>query len=276
MVTAKFTPFKTMAKELLWFLTGSTNVKPLQEMGCKIWDEWADPETGDLGPVYGYQWRNWPTGKDCPECGGTGTLDDAELGDIGFNTWKCETCKGTGNEGIDQIANVIHKLKSKPDDRRIIVSAWNVADVESGDMALPPCHAWFQFNVRPADRDKRLNGIETGGMHDCRPFLDCQLYQRSCDTFLGVPFNIASYALLMHLIAQVTNMRVGDFVWTGGDVHLYNNHFDQVEELLNRPTHKLPELWVNPNVTDIDAFTMDDFEVRGYTSEPHIAAPVSV
>jgi thymidylate synthase len=220
-LTTKRLHLKSIIHELLWFLKGGTNVSYLQEHGVRIWDDWAD-ETGDLGPVYGHQWRSWPT----PDGG-----------------------------KIDQISDVIEQIKSNPDSRRMIVSAWNVADVPN--MALPPCHCLFQFYV--------ANG-----------HLSCQLYQRSADVFLGVPFNIASYALLMQMIAQVCGLKAGDFIHTFGDVHLYSNHFEQADEQLKRLPYPLPRMIMNPDVKDIFAFQYEDFDMQSYRFHPHIPAPIAV
>ena len=220
-VTTKKLHLKSIIHELLWFLKGDTNIRYLKEHGVSIWDEWADAD-GNLGPVYGYQWRNWPT----PD-----------------------------GRHIDQIAQVIQQLKTNPDSRRMIVSAWNVADVDT--MALPPCHAFFQFYVADGK-------------------LSCQLYQRSADIFLGVPFNIASYALLTMMMAQVTGLKLGDFVHTLGDAHLYLNHLEQAQLQLAREPHPLPHMRINPAVTDLFDFTYDDFELVGYEHHPHIKAPVAV
>ena len=221
LLTTKKLHLKSITYELLWFLRGETNVKWLQEHGVKIWDEWAD-ENGDLGPVYGSQWRSWPDGT-----GGT----------------------------IDQIANVINQIKKSPDSRRLIVTAWNPAEVD--EMALPPCHCLFQFYV--------ANGK-----------LSCQLYQRSCDTFLGVPFNIASYAMFTMMVAQVCGLTPGEFIWSGGDVHLYSNHFDQAKEQLSREPRPLPRLVLNPDVTSIDDFKYEDFVLTEYDPHPHIKAQIAV
>ncbi len=220
-VTTKKLHLKSIIHELLWFLKGDTNIRYLKDNGVSIWDEWADAD-GNLGPVYGYQWRNWPT----PD-----------------------------GRHIDQIAQVIQQVKTNPDSRRIIVSAWNVADVDT--MALPPCHAFFQFYVADGK-------------------LSCQLYQRSADIFLGVPFNIASYALLTMMMAQVTGLKLGDFVHTLGDAHLYLNHLEQAQLQLAREPHPLPHMRINPAVTDLFDFTYDDFELVGYEHHPHIKAPVAV
>lgn len=221
MLTTKKLHLKSIIHELLWFLNGDTNVRYLQENGVRIWNEWAD-ENGELGPVYGHQWRSWPD-----YCGGT----------------------------IDQIKNVVEMIKHSPDSRRMIVSAWNVAEVEK--MALPPCHTLFQFYVA----DGRLS---------------LQLYQRSADTFLGVPFNIASYALLLQMMAQVCNLKAGDFIHTTGDTHLYLNHIEQAKLQLTRTPRQLPVMKINPDVKDIFSFKYEDFELVGYDPLPHIKAEVSV
>jgi thymidylate synthase len=221
LMTTKKLHTRSIFHELLWFLKGDTNIAYLKENGVSIWDEWAD-ENGNLGPVYGYQWRSWPN----PD--GTST---------------------------DQIVNLVNGLKNNPNSRRHIVSAWNPSFIE--EMALPPCHCLFQFYVAEGK-------------------LSCQLYQRSCDTFLGVPFNIASYALLVHMIAQVCDLEVGDFVWTGGDVHLYSNHVDQAKLQLTREHRALPTLKLNPNVKDLFAFTIDDISIENYDPHPHIKAAVAV
>ncbi|MBT1680395.1 thymidylate synthase [Curtobacterium aurantiacum] len=220
LVTTKRVHFKSVAYELLWFLRGEGNATWLQEHGVRIWNEWAD-EDGDLGPVYGVQWRSWPT---------------------------------PSGEHVDQIAQVIEQIKTNPDSRRLIVSAWNVADVP--DMALAPCHAFFQFCVNDGK-------------------LSCQLYQRSADMFLGVPFNIASYALLTHMIAAQTGLEVGDFVWTGGDCHIYDNHVEQVEEQLSRTAYRLPTLELAAR-DSIDDYEYEDFTVVGYEHHPAIKAAVAV
>ena len=230
LLTTKKLHTRSIFGELLWFLRGDTNIRSLQENGVRIWDEWAD-ENGDLGPVYGHQWRHWKT----PD----------------------------GRE-IDQITRLLDSLKNNPDSRRHIVTAWNPGDVE--DMALPPCHALFQFYVAPA----------AAGNCDPRPKLSCQLYQRSADIFLGVPFNIASYALLTLMLAQVCDYRPGDFVHSFGDAHLYSNHFEQVRLQLSRPPRPLPTMRLNPSVRDLFAFRFEDFSLEGYDPHPHIAAPVAV
>ncbi|WP_313076397.1 thymidylate synthase [Melaminivora sp.] len=221
LVTTKRVHWKSVALELLWFLRGSSNARWLQERGVSIWDEWAD-ESGELGPIYGVQWRSWPT---------------------------------PGGGHIDQIAQVIDTLRSNPDSRRILVSAWNVAELDQ--MALMPCHALFQFYV-------------AGGR------LSCQLYQRSADIFLGVPFNIASYALLTHMVAQQCDLEVGDFIWVGGDCHIYSNHFEQVQTQLARAPHPFPELRILQRPKSLFDYEFEDFEIVGYEHHPAIKAPVAV
>ena len=231
LLTTKKLHLKSIIHELLWFIKGETNIQYLKDHKVRIWDEWAD-ENGDLGPVYGHQWRNW------------------------------------NSEGIDQIKDLIDQIKNNPNSRRMIVSAWNPSvlpdtsksfteNVKNGKAALPPCHAFFQFYVSEGK-------------------LSCQLYQRSADTFLGVPFNIASYALFTMMIAQVTNLQPGDFVHTFGDVHLYNNHIDQANEQLSRDIRPLPQMKINPNIKEITAFTFEDFELINYNPHPHIKAAVSI
>ncbi|RYY34949.1 MAG: thymidylate synthase [Sphingobacteriaceae bacterium] len=221
MVTTKKLHLKSIIHELIWFLTGDTNIKYLKDNGVRIWDEWADAE-GNLGPVYGYQWRSWPT----PDGG-----------------------------HVDQIKQIIDQIKNNPDSRRIMVSAWNVADVNK--MALPPCHSLFQFYVADGK-------------------LSCQLYQRSADIFLGVPFNIASYALLTMMVAQVCNLDYGDFVHTFGDAHIYNNHLEQANLQLSREPKPLPTMRINPDVKDIFSFTYEDFTLENYEAWPHIKGIVAV
>jgi thymidylate synthase len=221
LLTTKKVHLKSIIHELLWFLQGSTNIAYLKENGVRIWDEWAD-ENGNLGPVYGYQWRNWP--------------------------------KADGTH-IDQISQVVNAIKSNPDSRRLIVSAWNVADVDQ--MKLPPCHAFFQFYVADGK-------------------LSCQLYQRSADIFLGVPFNIASYALLTMMVAQVCGLKLGDFVHTLGDAHIYTNHMEQVQEQLTRDIRPLPKMQINPNVSDIFSFKFEDFNLENYDPHPAIKGLVAV
>ena len=221
MVTTKKLHLKSIIYELLWFLKGSTDNNWLKERGVSIWNEWAAPD-GDLGPIYGYQWRSWPA---------------------------------PNGQHIDQITEVLETIKKNPDSRRIIVSAWNVADIPK--MALAPCHAFFQFYVADGK-------------------LSCQLYQRSADIFLGVPFNIASYALLTHMVAQQCNLEVGDFIWTGGDCHLYSNHLEQVELQLSREFFPLPKLNILRKPDSLFDYEFEDFEIVGYESHPHIKAPVAV
>lgn len=221
LVTTKKCHLRSIIHELLWFLKGDTNIGYLKENKVSIWDEWAD-DNGDLGPVYGYQWRSWP---------------------------------GANGQHHDQIKTIIDQIKNNPDSRRIIVSAWNVSEIEN--MALPPCHAFFQFYVADGK-------------------LSCQLYQRSADVFLGVPFNIASYALMTMMVAQVCDLDLGDFVHTFGDAHLYSNHFEQANLQLTRSPHPLPTMKINPEIKDIFDFSYEDFELQNYVCDPHIKAPVAV
>ncbi|WP_350657099.1 thymidylate synthase [Psychrobacter sp. S1-30-MNA-CIBAN-0213] len=237
LLTTKKVHFKSIVYELLWFLSGSTHVDYLQEHGVRIWNEWATAEqtarfnrpAGDLGPVYGHQWRNYGATKN----------EDGRY----------------NNDGFDQITQVVEQIKTNPNSRRLIVSGWNPGEAEQ--VALPPCHTLFQFFVA----DNKLS---------------CQLYQRSADLFLGVPFNIASYALLTHMVAQVCGLEVGEFIWTGGDCHIYQNHREQVELQLTRELYTLPTLTLNPNVDDIFAFKYEDISVNGYESHPAIKAKVAV
>ena len=221
LITTKKLHTRSIFTELLWFLRGDNNARWLQERGVSIWNEWAGPD-GDLGPIYGVQWRSWPA---------------------------------PNGQHIDQISQVLEQIRTQPDSRRLIVSAWNVADIPQ--MALPPCHALFQFYVADGK-------------------LSCQLYQRSADIFLGVPFNIASYALLTHLVAQQCNLQPGDFIWTGGDCHLYTNHLDQVREQLGRTPYAYPRLNLKRRPASLFEYELEDFEIEGYQAHPHIKAPVAV
>ena len=221
MLTTKKLHLRSIIHELLWFIAGDTNIKYLKDNGVRIWDEWAD-ENGDLGPVYGYQWRSWPA---------------------------------PNGQTVDQLKDLVNQIKTNPNSRRHIITAWNPADITN--IALPPCHCLFQFYVADGK-------------------LSCHLYQRSADTFLGVPFNIASYALMTHMMAQVCDLEVGEFIHSFGDVHLYNNHLEQTQEQLSRTPRKLPKLKINPNVKDIFDFKFEDFEIVDYDPMPHIKAAVSV
>ncbi|OFY60736.1 MAG: thymidylate synthase [Bacteroidetes bacterium RBG_19FT_COMBO_42_10] len=221
LLTTKKLHHKSIIHELLWFISGDTNIKYLNDNGVRIWNEWADKD-GNLGPVYGYQWRSWPAG---------------------------------GNRKIDQLANVVSSIKNSPESRRHIVSAWNVGEIEK--MALPPCHVMFQFYVADGK-------------------LSCQLYQRSCDIFIGIPFNIASYALLTLMIAHVTGLKPGDFIHTLGDAHIYHNHLEQVKLQLTREAYPLPKMILNPSVTDIFKFRFEDFTLVNYVAHPHIKGEISV
>jgi thymidylate synthase len=351
LVTLKFTPMHLIVKELLWFLEGNTNAHDLTEQGCHIWDEWAT-ENGDLGPIYGKQWRSW-SAPDLTNIRAKidrieATLDDTTMsgGEADFNAEQVsemrqlllEIREHDSTRTIDQIRDVIQMIKDKPHSRRLIVSAWNPTDmpdeslspqenVSEGRMALAACHTLFQFYVSDMTDEEQHNWfcrqesktywelhqlarIHPDAVNDVpeahrvvwknvgadiwyykgayevfnayarqhapKGKLSCQLYQRSCDSFLGVPFNIASYALLTHMIAQVCDLAVGDFVWTGGDVHLYLNAIEQTKELVSREPKKLPTLKLNPAIKDIDAFTLDDIELVGYESHPAIKVKVSV
>ncbi len=272
LLTTKKLYLRAIIHELLWMLSGDTNIKYLVDNDVHIWDDWADAQ-GDLGPVYGSQWRSWRGAGD--------SYTDSDVLNATVT--------------IDQIANVVQRIRDKPDDRRLIVSAWNPAEIDK--MKLPPCHCLFQFNTRELTLEQRAAAVglpnfvqdaswmTTEEYHSHfddlkipapRRALDCQLYQRSADIFLGVPFNIASYALLTQMIAQVVGMLPGEFIWTGGDCHLYNNHLDQARQQLTRSPRALPTMHLNPKVTDLFGFTYPDFTLVGYDPHPHIAADVSV
>ncbi len=257
-LTTKKLHLRSIIYELLWFLRGDHNVRYLQENKVTIWDEWAD-ENGELGPVYGKQWRNWVKTKSRSRKLPKPSLTQATFFDTGEisedATVEPAGPRVRGKHGIDQIAMVINQIKTNPDSRRLIVSAWNVADIDS--MALPPCHALFQFYVSEGE-------------------LSCQLYQRSADIFLGVPFNIASYALLTLMVAQVCGLKPGDFIHTFGDLHLYSNHIEQAKLQLEREPRKLPQMKLNPAIKHIDGFRYEDFELVGYDPHPAIKAPIAV
>ena len=260
LLTTKKLHLRSIIYELLWFLRGERNVRYLQENKVTIWDEWADKTTGDLGPVYGKQWRNWVKSSK-PRQGDDSSATQQTLFDVGELTGAATGITPMGprlrrsTHGIDQIAKVIQEIKTNPDSRRLIVSAWNVADIDS--MALPPCHVLFQFYVQDGE-------------------LSCQLYQRSADLFLGVPFNIASYSLLTLMVAQVCDQRPGEFVHTFGDLHLYQNHLEKAREQLSRDCRPLPRMRLNPAVKSIDDFKFEDFELIGYDPHPAIKAPIAV
>lgn len=279
LVTTKKIHMKSVIHELIWFLKGETNIKYLKDNGVKIWDEWAD-KNGDLGPVYGAQWRRWKSHK-----------QETVLLSNG-----CETDWIKPKE-IDQLKNVIERIKTNPECRRLIVTAWNPADLP--DMALSPCHCFFQFWTRPLTLlERKYLNIPYGSISSCssssleeneksahdqldkyglpKYALSCQLYQRSVDSGLGLPFNIASYALLTHMIAQVTNTVAGDFVWTGGDTHIYNDHIEPLKEQMKREPYPLPTIKLNPDIKDIDDFKFEDIELIGYKCHPHIKMPVAV
>ena len=305
LVTTKRCHLRSIIHELLWFLKGDTNVKYLNDNGVTIWDEWKNKD-GDLGPVYGKQWRSWPDIRAVPY-EQFNELTAAGYEDLDAATWSMdENCTlYFVQKTIDQISKVMDQLKNDPDNRRIIVSAWNVADLD--DMALAPCHAFFQFYTREMDFEERESWFFDN--HDQTKFnyfiselnsrnldreayegeryqyivenspervLSCQLYQRSADVFLGVPFNIASYALLIHMFAQQANMAVGDFVWTGGDVHLYSNHLEQARTQLGRTPRELPKLIIKRKPDSIFDYKFEDFEIEGYDPHPAIKAPVAI
>jgi thymidylate synthase len=257
-LTTKKLHLRSIIYELLWFLRGDRNVRYLRENKVTIWDEWAD-EKGDLGPVYGKQWRNWVKTQSRPRKSSDPAASQASLFDLGESSGDMMVTptgpRVRSKHGIDQIATVIEQIKKNPDSRRLIVSAWNVADIDS--MALPPCHALFQFYVSEGE-------------------LSCQLYQRSADIFLGVPFNIASYALLTLMVAQVCGLKPGDFIHTFGDLHLYANHVEQAKLQLSREPRPLPQMKLNPAVTNIDRFKFEDFELVNYDPHPGIKAPIAV
>jgi len=282
LVTTKKIHFKSVVHELLWILSGNTNIKYLQDNKVKIWDAWAD-ENGNLGPVYGHQWRRWNAPKPV----------SYEKSTYSSSSHSQEMTRET----IDQIQNAIDLINSDPKSRRIIVNAWNPADLD--EMALTPCHAFFQFNCRPLTKEERIKWLmdfdhtihSTVALKNApeevfeermdelnvpKHHLDCHLLQRSVDSLLGLPFNIASYSLLTHMVAQVTNTIPGEFVWTGGDTHIYDNHFDQVNLQLTREPYPLPEIKLNPRITNIDDFKFEDIELINYKCHPRIKAPVAV
>lgn len=300
LVTTKRCHLRSIIHELLWFLMGDTNIQYLKDNNVSIWDEWAD-ENGDLGPVYGKQWRAWTAHEDMP------VFNRAACDALEADGWSEAGACGSDilyTKDIDQISKVMDQLKNDPDNRRIIVSAWNVAEL--GDMALAPCHAFFQFYTREMSFKERhrlvsftnsewhvamINAAINDGLNEYDEpsmakwmddnnvptrVLSCQLYQRSADMFLGVPFNIASYALLIHMFAQQANMAVGDFVWTGGDTHLYSNHLEQADLQLTRDPKPLPKLVIKRKPDSIFDYKFEDFEVVGYESHPAIKAPVAV
>ncbi|QXO09832.1 hypothetical protein pEaSNUABM38_00110 [Erwinia phage pEa_SNUABM_38] len=303
LVTTKRCHLRSIIHELLWFLQGDTNTKYLEDNGVTIWREWAD-ENGNLGPVYGKQWRAWPHHKvivaDDKEGLSKATSKGGEWVAGGDDLMNGSATPYVYRFETDQIAKVMDQLKNDPDNRRIIVSAWNVADLD--DMALAPCHAFFQFYTRELDFDERLRWLEVNNFTQyCKPTfsndsvddldklhsrldefdvprrsLSCQLYQRSADVFLGVPFNIASYALLIHMFAQQANMAVGDFVWTGGDVHLYSNHLEQARTQLGRSPRPLPKLIIKRKPDSIFDYKFEDFEIEDYDPYPAIKAPVAI
>jgi thymidylate synthase len=280
-VTTKSVHFKSVVHELLWFVSGNTNVKYLQDNGVRIWNEWADDD-GKLGPVYGFQWRHWPSFQWSHEGYAGENGHDASL---------------YVRDEVDQLQNVIERIKTNPECRRLIVSAWNPADLP--EMALAPCHCFFQFNCRPMTIEERMKATagsfsissnssatqeeNVASAHEQldrlgspKYYLDCQMYQRSVDSFLGLPFNIASYSLLTHMIAQVTNTVAGEFIWTGGDTHIYSNHHEQVKTQLQRVPFNLPKLVLNPEIKNIDDFKFEDIKLEGYVCHEKIKAPIAI
>lgn len=296
LVTTKKVHLRSIIHELLWFLMGDTNIQYLKDNNVTIWDEWAD-KNGDLGPVYGKQWRSWIAHTEMSAFHSAGCAELESEGWEQSGTWESDILY---RKSIDQIAKVVDQLRNDPDNRRIIVSAWNVAELD--EMALAPCHAFFQFYTRELSVAERLDWMENNLpdkfeairfsndiinndtlMHAVidnegvpARVLSCQLYQRSADMFLGVPFNIASYALLVHMFAQQANMAVGDFVWTGGDTHLYSNHLEQADLQLTREPHPMPKLVIKRKPDSIFDYKFEDFEVVDYISHPAIKAPVAI
>jgi len=290
-VTTKKLHLRSIIHELLWFLQGDTNVKYLQDRGVSIWNDWANPDTGELGPIYGQQWRSFPKPAPAPA---PGSNPGGATGKFSENKHMAQNISGmtsgmTSGGGVDQIANVLESLKHNPDSRRHIVCAWNPGQID--EMALPPCHCLFQFYVTPPppeappesspESSPEVPREDQGSRGDVaatskRGKLSCQLYQRSADVFLGVPFNIASYALLTQMIAQVCDLELGEFIHTLGDAHLYANHFDQAKQQLARTPRALPTMKLNPDIADLFAFTYDDFTLKNYDPHPGIKAPIAV
>lgn len=295
LLTTKKVHMRAIIHELIWFLAGDTNIKYLLDNDVHIWDEWADAD-GNLGPIYGYQWRSWPGKIEANKAGGFDGTENWE--EVKFDKYGQASMPDYTNdlkqESIDQITQVLDQIKNNPDSRRMIVSAWNPADIPS--MKLPPCHALFQFYTRELTTEQRIASHKAAGhsydldivsaykspddyldsYNVATRYLDCQLYQRSADVFIGVPFNIASYAMLTHMLAQQANMLPGEFVWTGGDCHLYSNHMEQVELQLSRNERALPELHILRKPDSIFDYKFEDFEVVGYAPHPAIKAQVAV